>query len=58
MVKIVINGKEINFMRVLHLSAEGDNFVIYGDSEDGYQEDHILFFKDSDIDEIVIGSCK
>ena len=61
MFKIVINGKEINFMKVLHLSVDlsrdgkgKSNYVIYCEPEDGFEKDHILFFDEDDIDEIII----
>ncbi|MBP1546328.1 MAG: hypothetical protein J6A37_06990 [Oscillospiraceae bacterium] len=58
MIKLVIKGKVIEFIRVLHMSVDGGNFVIYGDVKDGCQKDHILFFNEDDIDELNITQHK
>ena len=58
MIKLVIKGKVIEFIRVLHMAADGSNFVIYGDVKDGCQKDHILFFNEDDIDELAVTRIK
>ncbi len=58
MVKLVIKGKVIEFIKVLHLSPEGYSFVIYGEPEDFFEKDHILFFGEKDLDELIIHSQK
>lgn len=51
MVKLVIKGKVIELISVLHLSVE-ENYVVYYDCEDG--EDHTLHFDEDDLDELII----
>jgi hypothetical protein len=61
MIKLVIRGKEITHIRALHISVssgEFSNYVLYGDPQDGFQEEHVLAFSDDDIDELVIKAEK
>lgn len=51
MVKLVIKGKVIELISVLHLSVE-ENYVVYYDCEDG--EDHTLHFDEDDLDELIM----
>mgnify|MGYP004601749565 CR=1 FL=1 len=51
MVKLVIKGKVIELISVLHLSVE-ESYVVYYDCEDG--EDHTLHFGEDDLDELII----
>lgn len=53
MVRLVIKGKVIELISVLHLSL-GKSFVIYGEPESGNDDDHILFFDEDDLDELII----
>lgn len=53
MVKLVIKGKVIEFISTLYLSPER-NFVIYSEPELGNDDDHILFFDEDDLDELII----
>lgn len=53
MVRLVIKGKVIELISVLHLhlSVE-ESYVVYYDCEDG--EDHTLHFGEDDLDELII----
>ena len=51
MVRLVIKGKVIELISVLHLSLE-ESYVVYYDCEDG--EDHTLYFGEDDLDELII----
>ena len=53
MVRLVIKGKVIEFISILHLSPD-KSFVVYSDVKNGDDDDHILFFGEDDIDELVI----
>ena len=53
MFKVVIKGKEISLIKIMHLGPEM-NFIIYDEDRDKYLKNQIIFFDDEDIDDLII----